>query len=651
MPQIRLLDSETIDKIAAGEVVERPVNVVKELVENAIDGKSTIINIEIKGGGIELIRITDNGIGIENNQVKTAFLRHATSKLNNITDLESLHSLGFRGEALSSISAVSKTEMITKTEESLLGTRICVEGGKITELNEIGAPKGTTVIVRQLFYNTPARKKFLKSPQVEGARIEEVIERIALSHPEIAFSFTINGKTKFTTSGNGAVKDVIYRIYGREIYERLLEVNFDNGENHIYGFVARPEYNLGTRELEIFLVNHRLVSSKELSVSVETGCKGYLMQHRFPFCVVFVDTDPSKLDVNVHPQKSEVRFSDIINVSQDLSKAIADSLKEPELIPVVEISSPVPKIDCAGQQGAIRNDESSTQKVNASFDKPIESKDNIGDNNSKTDFLEKEDKNTFSESVSDFQATVTVPPIKEVIPQAFETKRVSEKIEEIKKDVISEKEMTYKQADLFEERLIDDEPLKNYQILGQVFSTYWIVTLNDNMYIVDQHAAHEKVNYENFFKAYISDNSVSSQMLNPPVVITLTPGQVVILNENMDLFSKIGYEIEEFGERSYAIRGVPYELFGYEQKELFMSLMDELSEKDRIYTPELILEKLASMSCKAAIKGGMKVSYEEMNELMKQLMALENPYHCPHGRPVFICITKTELEKKFKRIV
>lgn len=623
MPEIRLLDSETIDKIAAGEVVERPANVVKELVENAIDGHSTIINIEIKSGGIDMIRVTDNGIGIENNQVKTAFLRHATSKLSNISDLENLFSLGFRGEALSSISAVSKAEMITKTEESLLGSRICVEGGKITELSEIGAPKGTTVIVRQLFYNTPARKKFLKSPQTEGARIEEVVERIALSHPEISFSFTNNGKTKFTTSGNGSVKDVIYRIYGREIYERLLEVDYDNGENHIYGYVARPEYNLGTRELEIFLVNHRLVSSKELSVSVESGCKGYLMQHRFPFCVVFVDTDPAKLDVNVHPQKSEVRFSDILNVSQDITKAISDSLKEPELIPVVPIPDvPIPDVIPAS---------------------------NVCENN-------KESKKTDVPETHGNISQEVVPVIpdiikKEVVPQAFETKRVSEKIEQVRKDIVSDSEMIYKQQDMFEERLVDDTPLNNYTIIGQIFNTYWIITLNDNMYIVDQHAAHEKVNYENFLKAYKNDDSVSSQMINPPVVVTLTPGQSVILKENYDLFSKIGYEIEEFGERSYAIRGVPFELFGYDQNELFMSLMDELSSNGKVNTPELILEKLASMSCKAAIKGGMKVSYEEMNSLMKQLMTLENPYHCPHGRPVFICITKTELEKKFKRIV
>lgn len=640
MPEIRLLDSATIDKIAAGEVVERPANVVKELVENAIDGKSTIINIEIKNGGIDLIRVTDNGIGIDNNQVKTAFLRHATSKLSNIEDLESLVSLGFRGEALSSISAVSKTEMITKTEEALLGTHICVEGGKITELSEIGAPKGTTVIVRQLFYNTPARRKFLKSASAEGARVEEIVEHISLSHPEIAFSFTINGKTKFSTNGNNSVKDVIYRIYGREIYERLLEVDYHCEDNHIYGFVARPEFNMGTREMEIFLVNHRLVSSKELAVSVEEGYHGYLMQHRFPFCVIFVDTDPAKLDVNVHPQKSEVRFSDIRDISEKISAAVSETLHAPELIPVVEIKP----LDTE-----LIKETKEEENIKAEERKPAFEE--VHD----TETAQSSENTSISEITEDIAPPLSVvktavPSHTESIPQAFETNRIREKILSSEDEIVIE-EPKYVQQNLFEDKLINDAPLKEYTIIGQVFDTYWLISLNDNLYIVDQHAAHEKVNYENFLKAYKSDNTVAGQMINPPIVVNLTPGQEVILLDNKELFSKIGFEIESFGEKSYAIRSVPFELFGYDQKELFMSLMDELTLKEKVYTPDLILQKLASMSCKAAIKGGMRISALEMNELMKKLMVLDNPYHCPHGRPVFICITKTELEKKFKRIV
>ncbi|MCR4959884.1 MAG: DNA mismatch repair endonuclease MutL [Lachnospiraceae bacterium] len=624
MNPIRLLDSETIDKIAAGEVVERPANVVKELTENSIDGHATIINVEIKNGGIDLIRVTDNGSGIENNQVKTAFLRHATSKLTTIADLDSLVSLGFRGEALSSISAVSMTEMITKTEDALLGTHISIEGGKITEFAEVGAPKGTTVIVRQLFYNTPARRKFLKSPQSEAARIEEVVERIAISHPEISFSFTVNGKTKFTTSGNGSVKDVIYRVYGREIYERLLDIDHTCGDNHIYGYVARPEYNLGTRELEIFLVNKRLVSSKELSVSVENGYHGFLMQHRFPFCVVFIDTDPATLDVNVHPQKAEIRFSEIADVSNEIAETVAEALHEPELIPVVEIDEPKPQVTYTVSETTV---------------------DSLPEGVEDTKF------EPFAETGFPSKPEIPVPPKKEVIPQAFETRRYNEVIEKVMEDSPKEEELTYKQQDLFEERLIDDKPLKEYKIIGQVFKTYWLISLNDNLYIVDQHAAHEKVNYETFLKAYLSDESIATQMISPPVVVSLTPGQAVILNENLELFYKIGYEIEDFGDKSYAIRGVPMNLYGFEQRELFMSLIEEISVKDKVYTPELILAKLASMSCKAAIKGNNTVSYEEMKVLMDKLMSLDNPYNCPHGRPTFICITKTELDKKFKRIV
>ncbi len=624
MNPIRLLDSETIDKIAAGEVVERPANVVKELTENSIDGNATIINVEIKNGGIDLIRVTDNGSGIENNQPKTAFLKHPTSKLTTITDLDSLVSLGFRGEALSSISAVSMTEMITKTEDALLGTHISIEGGKITEFAEVGAPKGTTVIVRQLFYNTPARRKFLKSPQSEAARVEEVVERIAISHPEISFSFTVNGKTKFTTSGNGSVKDVIYRVYGREIYERLLDIDHTWGDNHIYGYVARPEYNLGTRELEIFLVNKRLVSSKELSVSVENGYHGFLMQHRFPFCVVFIDTDPATLDVNVHPQKAEIRFSEMADVSKEIAETVADALHEPELIPVVKIDEPKPQV---------------------TYTVPETTADSLPEGVEDTEF------ESPSETPFPREPEIPSPPKKEVIPQAFETRRYHEVIEKVMEDSPKEEELTYKQQDLFEERLIDDKPLKEYTIIGQVFKTYWLISLNDNLYIVDQHAAHEKVNYETFLKAYLSDESIATQMISPPVVVNLTPGQAVILNENLELFNKIGYEIEDFGDKSYAIRGVPMNLYGFEQRELFMSLIEEISVKDKVYTPELILAKLASMSCKASIKGNNTVSYEEMKVLMDKLMSLDNPYNCPHGRPTFICITKTELDKKFKRIV
>ncbi len=625
MSNIILLDSATIDKIAAGEVIERPVNVVKELLENSIDGGADIINVEIKNGGQDLIRVTDNGFGIEKDQVKSAFLRHATSKLTDIKDLESLHSLGFRGEALSSISAVSKTEMITKTKESLLGTYITIDGGKLSSFEEIGAPNGTTVIVRQLFYNTPARKKFLKSATAEAARIEDLIEKITLSHPEISFTFIINGKTKFTTSGNGDLKDVIYRIRGREIYDRLLPVGHDDDGLKISGFIARPEYNVGTREEEVFFVNKRLVTSKDLSLALEDGFHGYLMQHRFPFGIVFIDIDPSSIDVNVHPQKSEIRFDDIFKVRDAIIDCVAKKLHEPELIPVVSVSDESEKVI-----------EAENVKQN-----PITAQED------RTPDLHFEEENVNVEPA--IISAVEKPRPVEHSPEPFETKRIIER--ELTKAPTEPSIPEYRQDNMFEERLIDDAPLKEYRIIGQVFDTYWLITLNDNLYIVDQHAAHEKLNYERFLKAFEDKNGAYTQYINPPMVMHLTRQEEMSLKENMDTFTRVGFEIDDFGDKSYAIRGVPIELYGNTAEEMFKRLLYELYEHEKINNPKVVLEKLASMSCKAAIKGGMKISFEEMSQLMKQLMSLENPYHCPHGRPVFILITKNELEKKFKRIV
>lgn len=617
MSDIILLDKCTIDKIAAGEVVERPVNVVKELVENAIDGNSTIINIEIRNGGQELIRVTDNGIGIKNEQVKTAFLRHATSKLTAIEDLEKLHSLGFRGEALSSISAVSKTEMITKTDDSLLGTQICIDGGKITQFNEIGAPKGTTVIVRQLFYNTPARKKFLKSASSEAAKIEDLVEKMMLSHPEISFTLIVNGKTKTVTPGNGELKDVIYKIYGKDIYDRLLKIDYKDESISVQGYIAKPEINMGTRETEVFFVNKRVISSKELSMALEEGYKGFLMQHRFPFAILFIDVLSDTIDVNVHPQKSEIRFSNIISVCEVLSLSVYNTLKEPELIPNIKVDS---FKDLEPQSIDSKIEPENTNKTSSkafSFAMPFETK-------------------RFDKEVEELNTAIEIEEINEA----------KENENEINKPCGE-----FVQQNIFEERLIDDAPIKEYKIIGQIFDTYWLVTLKDILYIVDQHAAHEKVNYERFLKTYKENDTPISQYLNPALIMHLSRQEESSLVNNMDTFRRIGFEIEEFGDRSYAIRGVPIELYGNTPEEMFKRLLFELYEHERVKNPEVVLEKLASMSCKASIKGGMRVSHEEMSSLMKQLMELDNPYHCPHGRPVFISISKYELEKKFKRIV
>lgn len=603
MANIALLSNETIDKIAAGEVVERPLNVVKELIENSIDANATAITCEIKGGGIELIRVTDNGFGIEANDCAKAFLRHATSKITCIEDLDSLISLGFRGEALSSISAVSKTEMITKTETSLLGKRIVVEGGKLVEDSEVGAPKGTTIILRSLFYNTPARKKFLKSPTTEGAMIEDILEKFALSHPEIAFQFILNGKTKISTSGNGKLEDVIYHIFGKDIYSSLLPVEYDGLGINIKGFCAKPSFSYPARNGELYFVNGRYVRSKVINTAIEEVYKKYLMRHQFPFCVLFIEVSPSTIDINVHPQKMEVKFSDNLLIQDSVIESLNEAIGQKELIP--EVSVPLPEIK-------VEEDITFETEVYKK-DEPVE-------------IEEKVIANTIQRG-----------------PEPFELNR----FESIKR----EEPPVPVQETFFEKKLLSSEPLKEYKIIGQVFDTYWLISLDNDLYIVDQHAAHEKVNYEKLVNLYNSKEGNYGQMMNPPIIINLSPVEKETLDRYLYVFQKTGFEIEEFGINAVAIRTTPLELYGLKEEELFHSLLNELCEKEGAFTPEAVLAKLASMSCKAAIKGGQRISYAEMSSLMKQLMELENPYNCPHGRPVFIKITKNELEKKFKRIV
>lgn len=592
---ITLLSNETIDKIAAGEVVEKPINVVKELVENSIDAGSTAISIEIKGGGTELIRVTDNGCGIEKSECPKAFLRHATSKITSIEDLMRLSSLGFRGEALSSVSAVSKTEMITKKSDTLLGTHVVVEGGKLMECSEIGAPDGTTIIVRSLFYNTPARKKFLKSDQSEGAAIEDMVEKIALSNPGISFSLTLNGKLRISTNGNNDLKDVVYHLFGKDVYNSLIPVEYCENDIHITGYVASPDLSYQARNGELYFVNGRYVKSRIINTAIEEAYKGFLMQHRFPFSVLNINVPTDSIDVNVHPQKLDVKFSDGILISDSVINALNNALTKKEFIPEVTVSLPEEK------------------------PKPVE--------------------------------TVLKP--KPVIEEkhSIEPFEITRRQEETFKPVQIPVKEEYKQETLFEKKLISDEPIKRYRIIGEVFDTYWLLTLDDDLYIVDQHAAHEKVNYEKMFKDYNENTEVYGQIMSPPLVIHLSAFEEEALNKYIDVFNKVGFEIEEFGIGSYAVRMVPENLYGLKEEDFFHRLLNELLEKDGVFSPSIVCEKLASMSCKAAIKGGMRITFTEMEHLMQKLMKLDNPYNCPHGRPVFIKITKTELEKKFKRIV
>jgi DNA mismatch repair protein MutL len=631
MSHIDLLSNETIDKIAAGEVVEKPVNVVKELVENSIDAGATVISIEIKGGGTDLIRVTDNGSGIPDEDCKMAFVRHATSKLKDIKDLETLNSLGFRGEALSSVSAVSKCELITKRPESLLGTRIVCEGGKLLEKSEVGAPNGTTLIVRQLFYNTPARRKFLKSEASEGATIADMMEKIALSHPEISFQFIMNGKTRLSTGGSNDVKDVVYRIFGKDVYSSLLPVDYEDIGIKITGFTAKPEFVYRARNGELYFVNGRTVISKTVRTAIEEVYRNYLMQHQFPFCVLYIDIDPSKIDVNVHPRKTEIKFDNDELVIKHIMEALNEAFKDKDLIPKVTLD-PAPE---AVENTVPAKENVFSEDVFLNDDKPLSDDTSLPENT----------------SLPEDTSLPEEPPI-HCTETSSKTDRIPEPFEEKRFENLNfEKAPKPVQESFFEKKLISDEPIKEYKIIGQVFDTYWLITLDSDLYIVDQHAAHEKVNYEHFLKIYNESGEAPGQLINPPIVFDLQPMEEACLNRYMDVFTKVGYEIEAFGMGSYAIRAIPLNLYGSDNEEFFTRLLNELMEKEGVYPASVVLEKLASMSCKAAIKGNQRISALEMSNLMKLLMKLDNPYNCPHGRPVFIRITQTELEKKFKRIV
>lgn len=608
MSKIALLTQETIDKIAAGEVVERPSSVVKELVENAIDAKATAITIEIKEGGLSLIRISDNGFGIPKEEVPLAFLRHSTSKIRTAEDLLNVSSLGFRGEALSSISAVSRVELITKTPNALTGVRYQIEGSKEIAFEEIGAPDGTTFLVKDLFFNTPARKKFLKSAQTEGSYIADIVEKLALSHPEISFKFIQNNQTKLHTSGNNNIKDLIYHVYGREIAGNVLEVQLENELFSVNGYIGKPVITRGNRNYEVYFINGRYIKSQLLSKAVEEAYKNFLMQHQYPFCVLYFTFKGETLDVNVHPTKMELRFDQNQLVYQYLCDGIYNRLSQKEMIPEVPVTE------------------------------------------------EKNDKTIVRE-------------YKESIPEPFETRRLNQIRESIQKD--SPYEIKYpnhiakttpskvKEERVYHENItlesisndfLSKEAKKKHRIIGQLFKTYWLVEFEDKLFIVDQHAAHEKVLFERTMKT-LKEKEFSSQMISPPIVLSLDANEVLMLEKYKEQISRLGYEVECFGGKEYMICSVPANLFHIDMKELFIEMLDDFSNLSGRETPELILEKVASMSCKAAVKGNQTLNFSEFDALMEELLTLDNPYHCPHGRPTIISMTKYEIEKKFKRII
>ena len=618
MPNIAILNQETIDKIAAGEVVERPCSVVKELVENAIDAGSTAITVEIKEGGISFIRITDNGCGIEREQVAVAFYRHSTSKIRSAEDLLTVKSLGFRGEALSSISAVARVELITKTYDELTGTRYVIEGSKELSNEEIGAPDGTTFIVKDLFYNVPARRKFLKTAQTEGSYISDMVEKLALSHPDISFKFINNNQTKLHTSGNGNRKDIIYHIFGREISSSLLEVKHECEYFKVEGFIGKPVITRANRNYENYFINGRYVKSNILSRAIEEAYKSFLMQHQYPFTVLYF-TFFSELDVNVHPTKMELRFDNNNEIYVELCDTIYAILSHKEMIPEVPVdSTPAPK------------------KIVHEYKEPIPEP---FEKRRINEVRAAESRSVYGQSVT---STVKNYSATEPAAKAPETSTAYEPAQ-----VVTGTQQTLGDYDKV---FLTESSKKQFSIIGQLFKTYWLIEFEDKLYIIDQHAAHEKVLYEKTM-ARLANKDFTSQRISPPIVMTLDARECEMLEKYRPQIEQFGYEVEHFGGKEYMISAIPDNLFNIDMKDLFIEMLDDFSNATGRQTPDIITEKVASMSCKAAVKGNDKLTLPEINKLIDELLSLDNPYNCPHGRPTIISMSKYEIEKKFKRIV
>ena len=671
MPHIKVLDQVTIDKIAAGEVIERPASIVKELVENAIDAGASSVTIEIEDGGISLIRISDNGCGIEKEDIRNAFLRHSTSKIEKVEDLMHISSLGFRGEALSSIAAVTKVELITKPKEDTFGSRYIIEGGKEVAFEDTGAPDGTTFLIRQLFYNVPARRKFLKTSMTEAGHVQDLLIRLALSHPEVAFRFLNNGQEKLRTSGSGKLEEVIYSIYGREVAANLLKLDFEKDGIQIAGYLGKPLITRGNRNFETFFVNGRYVKSAMISKAVEDAYKDFMMQHKFPFVVLHFYVDGEQVDVNVHPTKMELRFQKQQDVYNTVFEGIHRRLLEPELIPQVEAPEPRSVPTDTSEQKDVKESpfllkpkakpQEAPQPELRRESQPEPHDEDYFIKKMKERVLSYHNRSSSAE-VSDTSGIFRQEQQKERIKNTVrETSTYSEKpdipltppvqekpISKDAREIQSEKPV---QLNFFEEKLLKREVKAEYRLIGLVFDTYWLVQFQEKLYIIDQHAAHERVLYERTLKE-MKDREFTSQYLSPPIILTLTMQEEAVLKDHLERFERIGFEIEPFGGEEYAVRAVPDNLFGIAKKELLIEMLDSLADGlTTSMTADLIDEKVASMSCKAAVKGNHRLSAQEVDTLIGELLTLENPYHCPHGRPTIIAMSKRELEKKFKRIV
>lgn len=667
MGKIQVLDPVTVDQIAAGEVIERPASVVKELVENAIDAGASAVVVEIKEGGISYMRIADNGCGISREDVPAAFLRHSTSKIRTVDDLVHIGSLGFRGEALSSIAAVSQVELVTKTADQTFGTRYRIAGGKEEGIEDAGAKDGTTFIIRQLFYNTPARRKFLKTPMTEASHVGDLMTRMALSHPEVSFQFINNGQTKLHTAGNGKLRDVIYHVYGREIASNLLRAEYETSGLKITGFLGKPLISRGNRNFENYYINGRYVKSSIIAKAIEDGYKDFTMQHKYPFVVLHMEINTENIDVNVHPTKMELRFNRQQEVYNAVYAAVDEGLHREELIPQVEVNVPkaqeLPPVTISKKEEVppvtvLKKEELPPVTIPKKSELPpvtIPKKSELPPK-------EERDLNYFMEKMKERvtayhnqNSSAEVKDKEKIFKPQIQADRIREAVQYAKKTEPPKPEPSKseppKQMNLFEERLLSEQARARHKIIGQVFDTYWLVEFQDQLYIIDQHAAHERVLYERTLKG-MKTREFTSQMISPPILLNLGMQEAQLLNEYMDQFTRIGFEIEEFGQDTYAVRAVPDNLFSLAKKDLLIEMLDSLSDElNRTMTAELIDEKVASMSCKAAVKGNMKLSAAEADALIGELLTLDNPYHCPHGRPTIISMTKRDLEKKFKRIV
>lgn len=716
---IKVLDQNTINKIAAGEVIEKPSSVIKELVENSIDSGATAVTVEVKGGGLSFLRVTDNGAGIKKDEVKLAFLRHATSKLVTVEDLLSISSLGFRGEALASIAAVAQVEMITKTADDVTGLRYQIHGGKEISSEEIGAPGGTTIIVRNLFYNTPARKKFMKTDATETSYIYDLMCRICMSHPEISFKFIANGTDKLFTSGNGKLRDIIYHIYGRDITSNLLEINAKNDYMKISGYIARPCISRGNRSFEGYYVNHRYIKSAVLTKAIEDAFRTFVMIHKFPFTEINFQVRPDLLDVNVHPTKMELKFANSQDIYSFTYNAIRETLLFKELIPdVAPGKDPKPEtfkqrdvgkapeaFENKRREAIVRAEERTVPQSQPEQHRPAEPQ-------SQPEQLRSAETQTSPQQLCPIEPQTSSQPVHPVIEIIDETSSSNNKGSDVidnnkmekpagnyiyadrnndlERDIVQNRNVVnespaytasaparpsvtaatqdstvsaasdaayieeagkkYVQQDMFQEKFLTKEARAKHRLIGQLFKTYWLIEYDGKFFIMDQHAAHEKVKYEELMENY-KNKKIYSQYLMPPAVVTLSAAEIEFLHENMDMFEALGYQIENFGGREFKLNAVPDNLFGLDGRELFIDFIADASSSAKKVTIDTFIHKLSTMACKAAIKGNTEISFKEADALIDQLLKLENPYTCPHGRPTVISMTEAEIEKKFKRIV